>query len=120
MRLPRDRVTEAELRYARAIDRYGGRCDGHLVIVQAQEWRDPAPDAGWSRFARTWEGHVVPGGHVTLITRHLAELTRTVGDAVARAVAFPLRPDAARMTGNAAKVAPAANAQAPQREGRGG
>lgn len=117
--VPRDRVTEAELRYARAIDRYeGGRCDGHLVIVQAQEWRDPAPDAGWSRFARTWEGHVVPGGHVTLITRHLPELTRTVGDAVARAVASasPGR----RTDDGERRVAPAANAQAPQREGRGG
>src|SRR5690606_25016233 len=46
------RATDAELRYARAIDRYrGGRCEAHLVVVQAQVGRDPAPDAGWSRFA---------------------------------------------------------------------
>jgi thioesterase domain-containing protein len=90
--VPRDRISEAELHYARAIDRYeGGHCDGHLVIVQAQELRDPAPDAGWSRFARTWEGHIVPGGHVTLITRHLADLTRTVRDAIGRALDDPAR-----------------------------
>ena len=80
------RATDAELRYTRAIDRYeGGRCDAHLVVIQAHEWRDPAPDAGWSRLARSWEGHVLPGGHVTLITRHLPDLARTIRDAIARA-----------------------------------
>ena len=83
---PRDRATEAELHYTQAIDRYvGGRFAGHVVVVQAQEGRDPAPDAGWSRLARTWEGHVVPGGHVTLITRHLADLAGVVRDAIGRA-----------------------------------
>ncbi len=84
--LPVSRATDAELRYTRAIDRYeGGRCDAHVVVIQAHEWRDPAPDAGWSRFARSWEGHVLPGDHVTLITRHLADLARTLRDAIARA-----------------------------------
>ena len=84
--LPVSRATDAELRYTRAIDRYeGGRCDAHLVVIQAHEWRDPAPDAGWSRLARSWEGHVLPGGHVTLITRHLPDLARTIRDAIARA-----------------------------------
>jgi thioesterase domain-containing protein len=117
--VPRDRVSEAELRYARAIDRYeGGRCDGHLVIVQAQELHDPAPDAGWSRFARTWEGHVVPGGHVTLITRHLGDLTRTVRDAVTRALGPPSHGSGAGA--GESRDEPAANAQAAQRAGRGG
>ena len=89
--------TDAELRYTRAIDRYeGGRCDAHLVVIQAHEWRDPAPDAGWSRFARTWEGHVLPGGHVTLITRHLPDLARTIRDAIARATG-PHRGEPARV-----------------------
>ncbi len=95
--LPVSRATDAELRYTRAIDRYeGGRCDAHLVVIQAHEWRDPAPDAGWSRFARTWEGHVLPGGHVTLITRHLPDLARTIRDAIARATG-PHRGEPARV-----------------------
>lgn len=80
------RATDAELRYARAIDRYrGGRCEAHLVVVQAQVGRDPAPDAGWSRFAPSVEGHVVPGDHVTLITQHLDALARTLREALAKA-----------------------------------
>ena len=118
-RATRPGQSEAELRYARAIDRYeGGRCDGHLVVVQAQELHDPAPDAGWSRFARTWEGHVVPGGHVTLITRHLADLTRTVRDAVTRALGSPS--DGSGAAAGESRDEPAANAQATQRADRGG
>lgn len=85
---PHDRLSDVELRYNRAIDAYaGGAYDGHLVVIQAQEWRHPAPDAGWSRFARSCEAHVLPGGHVTLITEHLALLARTIGEAVDRALA---------------------------------
>ena len=116
---PHDRVSEAELHYARAIDRYeAGRFDGHVVVVQAQEGRDPAPDAGWSRHARTWEGHVVPGGHVTLITRHLADLTRTVRDAVTRSLELPS--DGSAAEAGQSPDEPAANARATQRADRGG
>ena len=83
---PHDRRSDIELAYNGAIDRYaGGRYDGHVVVIQAQEWRHPAPDAGWSRHASRCESHVVPGGHVTLITRHLPELARTIVDAIGRA-----------------------------------
>ena len=88
--LPLSRATDAELRFTQAIDRYeGGPCETHLVVIQAHEWRDPSPDAGWSRFGRTFEGHVLPGGHVTLITQHLADLARTMREAIARAVTGP-------------------------------
>ena len=82
---PRDRLSEIEILYTRAIDAYvGGPLDAHAIVVQAEEWRSPSPDAGWARLARTWEGHVVPGGHVTMITRHLDDLARTIRDAIAR------------------------------------
>jgi len=82
---PRDRVSEIELLYTRAIDAYtGGRLDAHAIVVQAREWRAPSRDAGWARLAASWEGHIVPGGHVTMITRHLDVLARTVRDAIGR------------------------------------
>jgi len=84
---PRDRPSEIELLYTRAIDAYtGGPLDAHVIVVQAQEWRTPSRDAGWARLAASWEGHVVPGGHVTMITRHLDALARTVRDAIGRRV----------------------------------
>jgi hypothetical protein len=87
---PRDRLSEIELLYTRAIDAYtGGRLDAHVIVVQAQEWRAPLRDAGWARLAASWEGHVVPGGHVTMITRHLDELARTVRDAIGRRAVQP-------------------------------
>jgi thioesterase domain-containing protein len=83
-------MSEVELSYTRAIDAYaGGPLEGHVVVVQATEWRAPSLDAGWGRLARSWEGHVVSGDHVTLITRHLDELARTVRDAIARSLAPP-------------------------------
>jgi amino acid adenylation domain-containing protein len=86
---PHDRRSDIELAYNRAIDRYaGGRYDGRVVVIQAQEWRHPAPDAGWSRHAARCESRVVPGGHVTLITRHLPELARTIVDAIGDATPF--------------------------------
>jgi thioesterase domain-containing protein len=82
---PRDRVSEIELLYTRAIDAYTGRpprCPRDRR--QAREWRAPSRDAGWARLAASWEGHIVPGGHVTMITRHLDVLARTVRDAIGR------------------------------------
>jgi hypothetical protein len=82
---PRDRPSDIEISYTRAIDAYaGGPLDSHAIVVQAQEWRAPSPDAGWGRLAASWEGHVVPGGHVTMITRHLDALARTLRDAIDR------------------------------------
>jgi hypothetical protein len=43
---PRDRQSEAQLRYSRAIDRYtGGPFGGHLVIVRSRKLDDVEP---WS------------------------------------------------------------------------
>jgi len=87
---PRDRLSEIELLYTRAIDAYaGGRLDAHAIVIQAQEWSTPSRDAGWARLAASWEGHVVSGGHVTMITRHLDELARTVRDAIGRRAVQP-------------------------------
>ena len=81
----RDRVSDVELRYRHIIDRYAGApWAGRVVVIHARE-SFPAGDAGWSRFAPDCETHVLPGGHVTLITRHLAELAAVVRDAIARA-----------------------------------
>jgi thioesterase domain-containing protein len=89
---PRDRLSEVELAYTRAIDAYtGGFLDAHAIVVQAQEWRAPSRDAGWARLAASWEGHVVPGGHVTMITRHLDALARTVREAIGRRARSPQR-----------------------------
>ena len=83
---PEDRRSELEIAYNLAIDRYaGGRYDGRVVVIQAQEWRHPSPDAGWARFAGDCVGLVVPGGHVTLVTRHLPELARAIGAAIGAA-----------------------------------
>ena len=94
---PRDRLSDVELRYNRAIDAYApGRYDGHVVVIQAEEWRHPSPDAGWAHYAPDCEGHVLPGGHVTLITDHLPLLADTIRDAIDRAwhhsAARPHRP----------------------------
>jgi hypothetical protein len=87
---PLDRLSEIELLYTRAIDAYaGGRLDAHAIVIQAQEWSAPTRDAGWARLAASWEGHIVSGGHVTMIARHLDELARTVRDAIGRRAVQP-------------------------------
>ena len=68
------------------IDGYAGApWNGHVVVIQAQE-RDRGPGAGWMRLAPDCESHLVPGGHVTMITRHLGELAAVVRGAIERAL----------------------------------
>ncbi len=82
---PRDRASDVDLRYRRAIDRYAGApWGGRVVVIQARD-SARADDGGWSRLAPDCEAHTVPGGHVTLITRHLAELAEVVRSAIERA-----------------------------------
>jgi thioesterase domain-containing protein len=83
----RDRVSDAELRYVKAMHAYAGRrYEGHVVVVKARDakWRSE-PDMGWSRFAASVEVHELPGNHGTLLTRHIGELAATIRAALARA-----------------------------------
>ncbi len=81
----RDRVSDIDLRYRHVLDGYSGApWGGHVVVIQAQE-RNRGPGAGWGRLAPDCESFLVPGGHVTLITRHLDELAAVVRAALARA-----------------------------------
>jgi amino acid adenylation domain-containing protein len=83
---PRDRQSDAELRYARAMDRYaGGPCATHIVIVRSRTVDDARRDLGWSRLATSAEIHGLPGDHITLITRHTDELAQVVRAAIVRA-----------------------------------
>jgi amino acid adenylation domain-containing protein len=85
--VPRDRLSDANLRYAQAMDRYvGGHCATHVVIVRSRKLEDRRRDLGWSRLAATSEIHEVPGDHVTLITGHAEHLARVVKGAIAGAL----------------------------------
>jgi amino acid adenylation domain-containing protein len=83
----RDRLSDAELRYAKAMHAYAGRpYDGHVVIVKAREFnRATSSDMGWSRLAPSIETHEVAGTHGTMLTRHLGELAATIRGALERA-----------------------------------
>ncbi|MBK6805993.1 MAG: AMP-binding protein [Betaproteobacteria bacterium] len=82
----RDRQSDIDLRYRHVVDGYAGApWNGHVVVIQAKE-RDRGAGAGWMRFAPDCESHLVPGGHVTMITRHLGELAAVVRDAIERAL----------------------------------
>ena len=84
---PRDRATDARLRYQRAIDAYrGGRCATDLMIARSARLNDPRRDLGWSSLARSVEVHDLPGDHVTLITRHVGVLAEVVREAMDRAL----------------------------------
>ncbi|MEO8486572.1 MAG: amino acid adenylation domain-containing protein [Betaproteobacteria bacterium] len=84
----RDRVSDAELRYVKAMDRYAGHpYGGHVVVVKAAERSEEhSYDKGWSRLAASVEVHVLPGNHGTMITHHVELLAATIRDAIERAV----------------------------------
>ena len=86
---------DARLGYARAIERYaGGPYAGHLVIVRSRTLDDARPELGWARLAHSAEIHVLPGDHVTLVTRYVGELalvTRAAIDRVHERAAKGLR-----------------------------
>jgi thioesterase domain-containing protein len=85
---PRDRQSDLWLRYVRAMSGYRGHpFPGHLAIVRSRGFRGNSSDRGWSRFAASTESHVLPGDHVTLITRHVAELAKVVRATIERSLA---------------------------------
>ena len=84
----RDRASEAQLRHSRAMDRYvGGPFAQRLVVVRTAAGRDPRRDLGWGRFAPRTELDVLPGDHVTLVTRHVGLLARALRAAIERTLA---------------------------------
>jgi amino acid adenylation domain-containing protein len=84
----RDRASEAQLRYSQAMDRYpGGSYDGRFVLVRTREGNDPRRDLGWTRLVRRLELVVLPGDHVTLVTRHVGALADAIRGAIERTLA---------------------------------
>jgi pimeloyl-ACP methyl ester carboxylesterase len=82
---PRDRATELQLLYTRAMDRYAPRaCAFHLVLIRTHALDGKACESDWTRFAASVEVHVLPGDHSTLVTRQVGELARVIRDAVDR------------------------------------
>jgi thioesterase domain-containing protein len=83
-----DRASEAQLRYSQAMDRYaGGSYDGRFVLVRTREGNDPRRDLGWTRLVRRLELVVLPGDHVTLVTRHVGALAEAIRGAIERTLA---------------------------------
>jgi len=83
----RDRLSDAELRYAKAMHAYaGGDYGGHVIVVKAGDQRGRADDMGWSRFAASLEVHELPGDHRTMLTRHIGVVAATIRAALARAM----------------------------------
>jgi thioesterase domain-containing protein len=73
------------LRYTRAIERYaGGLYPGHIVIVRSSTLNDSRPDLGWAKLGQSAEIHVLPGDHVTLVTRYVDELANVTRAAIDR------------------------------------
>jgi amino acid adenylation domain-containing protein len=86
----RDRHSQLWLRYLQAMDAYRGHhFRGHAVIVRSQALRDPRRDLGWGRFVADAEVHLLPGNHVTVVTRHVAQLAAVARRALGRATRSP-------------------------------
>ncbi len=80
---PYDRHSDEQLRYTRAMDRYaGGPYAGHVVVVRSSGLDDARPELGWARFAASTEVHVLPGDHVTVVTRHIDQLASVTRQAI--------------------------------------
>jgi len=54
------------------------------VIVRSHSRDDARPELGWARIARSTELHVLPGDHVTLVTRHVGALASVMRQALDR------------------------------------
>lgn len=84
----RDRASEAQLRFSQAMNRYaGGLYAQRFVLVRTGEGSDPRRDLGWTRFVRQLELVVLPGDHVTLVTRHVDTLAQAIRGAIERTLA---------------------------------
>ena len=62
--------------YRRAFRRYAPTAyDGRVVLLRAADDPSHQRDLGWSRLLPSVEVHVIPGEHLTCITRHVGEFT---------------------------------------------
>jgi amino acid adenylation domain-containing protein len=85
---PRDRQSDLWLRYVQAMNSYRGHpFAGHVSIVLSRARRDDTNARVWSRLAASAETHVLPGDHVTLITRYVAELAQVIRATIERRLA---------------------------------
>ena len=85
---PRDRQSDLWLRYAQAMNAYRGHpFAGHVSIVLSRVNRDRTSAGGWSQLAASAETHVLPGDHVTLITRYVDELAQVIRATIERRLA---------------------------------
>ena len=62
--------------------RYGGR----VVLFRAEHYLPHRPDLGWGKLLPRVDVGIVPGDHLTCITRHVAALGAHVEDALGRAL----------------------------------
>ncbi len=86
--IPRDRASDTRLRFQRAMEAYRGRpSDLHLAIIRAEMVEALADDADWARLAPSHERIVLPGGHMSMLTRHVGELSRAIRGVIDRATA---------------------------------
>jgi len=80
-----DRASDVQLRYSQAMGRYaGGPLPRRLILVRSVKLDDARRDLGWARFVASAELHVLPGDHVTLVTRHVRALAQVVRAAIDR------------------------------------
>ena len=59
--------------------------DRRVTVFRAAEFVDGTPDSGWSRISADVEVHVIPGAHLTFITRHVAILGERLRTCLQRA-----------------------------------
>ena len=85
---PRDRQSDLWLRYVRAMNSYRGHSfAGHVSVVRSSAHGDRASACVWTQLAASAETHVLPGDHVTLITRYVADLAQVIRATIERRLA---------------------------------
>ena len=62
------------VRYRRAMARYSpARVPVRIAVLHSASFQDLRPNLGWSAVGQDVETHLIPGDHLTSITRHVAE-----------------------------------------------
>jgi amino acid adenylation domain-containing protein len=65
---------KAFMRYRRAMAQYSPtRVPVRIAVLHSASFRDFRPNLGWSSVGQDVETHLIPGDHLTSITRHVAE-----------------------------------------------
>jgi thioesterase domain-containing protein len=88
--VPHDRASDTRLKFQKVMEAYRGRPgDLHLAIIRAAKVEELTDDSAWARLAPSHERIVLPGGHMSMLTRHVGELSRTIRGIIDRATARP-------------------------------